>query len=234
MSFKGKASSKSSQEGGAFEVIPADTLHAVLVGIIDLGTHAKTYKDQKTGKATRRNVRSVALVWEITEEAQQKKDGSNHFFAKEYNLSFDVKSGLRLALQSVRGKAYQEGEEVDPTAALGKPWALTFIHSEKDKGGEKRVYANLDGVGKVKGGAKVPAPTIKPFTWEIGDGDPPDFPWMPRVYGQQIKDLIEASSEWQKLRYKAPKTRDHDPDNAEDDEQLATAGMAKDEDDIPF
>lgn len=217
--FIGKATSAGGG-GGAFEVPDADTHHGVLVAIIDLGSHESSYQGGEI-----KEKRQVALVWELTEA--KKSTGESHFVLQRYNLSFHSKSTLRQDLETWRRGKYEDGKEIDLTKFIGQPWAIGIAHDEKGQGDDKKVYAKISSVGPVKKGTQVAAATVKPFFWFIGCGDAvPDHAWLPRVYGQVVKDMIQDSPEWKQQGQ--PVRQEATTDQA--DEPVGVGG----EEEIPF
>src|SRR5262245_57007928 len=107
MTLKQKAwSSPAGDEEGAWEPPPAENQPAMLVGIIDLGTHPSDF-DGET-----RNRPLLLLVWELT---TAKKSGSdqNHTIGQLFTNSFHKKAGLRLMVQRLLKREIPDGEEYD-------------------------------------------------------------------------------------------------------------------------
>ena len=75
MSWKVKASST---EGGDFELPPSGSYPAVLIGLIDLGTHDREYN----GKTD--EVHKLLFVWELVTES--KADGDNFVVIKDFTF----------------------------------------------------------------------------------------------------------------------------------------------------
>lgn len=194
--FKAKATNKG---GGGSEVPPAGAHPAVLIAIIDLGTH----EDEYNGKPS--YPRQVLFVWELTTEKLAGTKSRNHVLARDYTIGYSgevilgPKNGLRKMLEGWRGKAYGEGDDIDIAAPLGRSCVLTVKHGESAK---KNTYAKIESVTPVpKGLAVPPAERCKPFTWEIHEGAelPPEREWLPFVYGEKVEDVIKGSYEWRGL-----------------------------------
>ena len=188
--------------GGATEIPPAGTHPAVLVGIVDLGTHTEEFEDKdkagnKTGKKRVVDVRRILLAWELVTEAMAGKKDTNHVATKDYSLSFTPKSGFRLMVEKWRGKAFADGEKFDPVKLLGQKCLVTIKHGKSAKGND---YANFDGVSPPIKGMTIPDAKSKPTTWTFKEGGAAlaAIPWMPTyLYGEKIVDLISRSKEAQ-------------------------------------
>lgn len=175
---------KASSGGGDFVLVPAGNHAAVLVAIVELGTHYEEF--QGKGKDTEK----VYLVWELTDE---EKDGGGHYFiGREYTMSFNEKAGLRKMVEAWRGSGFANDEEFDLTKLLGQGCQLNVAHKPS---GDKK-YANVAGASKPMKGVKIPPATVKPFIYEINSGeDAPGQEWLPFIYGASVKDKIGQSAE---------------------------------------
>ncbi len=181
--MRGKATSNAD-----FETPPAGNLPAVLVGIIDLGTHE--HPGFQGGPPETK--RTVLLVWELVEEL--KADSKmRHTIGRSYTLSFAKKAGLRILLEKWRGRDYMPGDDIDISKVLGMSCLLSVTHTSKGD----NTYARVDGIAPVVKGMTVPAPQNRPLLWEIDSGQPiPEADWIPYVFGESVKDLVERSDEW--------------------------------------
>jgi hypothetical protein len=185
-SFKGKANSKGGGgAGGSFEIPPAKSLPAVVIGLIDCGTHADDY-DGKAKKA-----RKVFVVWELT-TAKMSGTKGNFVVGRMFTLSFHEKAALRKVLEKWRGRTYAEGEDIDLAAIMGKACLCSIVHDQKGD----RTYYKVDSISQVPDGMTVAKATREKFSWEMGAGDPPDYEWLPYHYGESIADFIKQSDEW--------------------------------------
>jgi hypothetical protein len=186
--LRGKASNKS---GGEQTEIPSEGNHpGVLVAIVDIGTHTNVYNGQETTN------RKLYCVWELTDE-QLSGTNRNQVIGTDLTLSFHKKAKIREWMERIRGKDYQEGEDVDYTKALGYPCLVDVKH--KENADKTRTYAVLKGVSRLMKGMAAPKAQRTQFLWLIGDGTP-----MPKeseewwLYGKSVKDWIEESAEWKK------------------------------------
>jgi hypothetical protein len=193
MPLKGKATAG----GGDFELCPAGSHAGCLIGIVDLGTHWDSFQGQ-----AERQVRRVLLVWEVECEV----DGKDQHLVvgRDYNIGlndkgelvYGKKSALRLLLEGYHGKQYDEGQDIDPEALLGKACLVQITH-EKTKGSGKDV-------ARVKSISKLPKsmPALKPahakfsYAADSEDASPPSGDWLPRVYGETVDAVLKRCLEW--------------------------------------
>lgn len=177
---------KASSGGGDFSVPPPGNHPAVLVGLVDVGTQEEEYQ------GVRKSARKVFLAWELTGEADP-ATGKNFIVGRDYTASMHERSALRAIIEKWRGKALGDDEEFELTKILGKPCLLSLVHKQSQTG---KTYAKIDSIGALPKGMTAPPATITPFSWEIEGGDVSKIPdWMPRVYGELIKDVIARAEE---------------------------------------
>lgn len=177
---------EASDSSGSSEV-PSEGNHpAVLVGLVDLGTHEEDYQGKKY------NARKILLCWELV--AEHKSDGTPFIVAQSYNLMAKVgaKAGLRKLLEGWRGKPMADGEKLNLASLVGKPCLINIGHGKSAKGNE---YAKILGVTPLVKGMSIPKPANEGFLYEI-TSDPKEIPeWVPYLFGQPIVDIIEESRE---------------------------------------
>ena len=224
--FVGRAVNNSSDF--ANECPEAGTHAARLVSLIDLGTHTEEYQ------GTAKDVRKVLLVWELVNEPISGQNGVNHLVSREYTLSFHKKGALRLLVESVRGKAYDENEEVNLAGMIGQPCLVTI---EVAKSSQGREYAKVKGAVRPPKGTNVAQAKRTPVVWFIHDeAELVQLPaWLPFLYGEKVADKIARSPEWKALRKKAAKVAEegeesHEEEEAGDEEQQ----QPQQDDEIPF
>lgn len=193
MSMKLKA--QAAGEGGVKVPIPtAGTHSAVLVAIVDLGTHKDRYQD--SGKEY--DKRSVYLCWEL-EDADAKEGGPRFWVGADYTLSFGEKAKLRILMENWRGRKFAEGEEMilderplEEGGVLGRPCFLQITHKTTASG---REVAQVVGASRLPKGVAAIKPTHQPLYWEV-TGQPPTLPeWLPYLYGRPIVDHIAECKE---------------------------------------
>lgn len=197
---------------------PSGSHPAVLVALIDFGTHLEEYQ----GKA--KKTHKVYLLWEMVESPVSGQPSRNHVVGNRYTLSFAPSAKLREMIETWRGRKLADGESFDLKTILGRKCFVTVGHQAKGD----RTYANLQNVGPVpvlKGKPlDVPEPKYTPFAWEIGQGDIPAYPWLPFCYGQSIAEIIKDSNEYRKLTGKpAADAPLADGEVAEEEEEAVTA-----------
>lgn len=181
---------QTAKTGESYET-PSEANHpGALVALIDLGTHRETYKDGKTN-----DVRKIMLVFELDEKSETL--GGNHTIRKEVTLTTSPKSSLRKIMESMRGRAYAEGETIDITKAVGRPCLCNVKHKISGTG---NTYANLESVSPLPKGMPPFKPTYPLTQWELDCGRPfPEFKWLPHAFlnGQltPLKNIMEASKE---------------------------------------
>lgn len=173
--------------------VPAGTWYANVVALIDLGTHLK--KSPQFGDKWQREIQ---VVWEAI-----LAEGKRGYVAETFTIARDLspKSKLRVFFGAWRGKPYQDGEPIPVMACLGKACLINVTHAPSKKDPSK-AYAQVTGASKVPlapdGQAfPVPGPSVQPFAWEIGCGQPlPSAEWIPWSLGQKVPELIQSSQEW--------------------------------------
>jgi hypothetical protein len=200
--WKVVANNKTASDG--FAVPPEDNHGAVLVALVDLGTHAKEFdktdKDNKpTGQKETREYRQLFLAWELTDAENPDRKGQNFVIGKEYSLSLGVKSALRSVVEIWKGRKLADGESVeDVHKMLGVRFMLEVQH-QKSKDGTK-TYANVKAVTSVPKKMKVEDAKLTPYLFVL-DGrkfDPPA--WLPQYsYGEKLSDKMADSKEGRAL-----------------------------------
>lgn len=212
----------SNSGGGNDELPPAENNPAVLVGLIDLGTHDEEYQ----GK--RYQARKALFCWELT--ADHKSDGSPFIVTRDYTISekLSKKSGLRQMLESWRSEPLNDQESVKLLNLLGKPCLVGIAHATSAKGNS---YAKITGISKVPKGMTVPKPFTTPFEWHIGSGDFQAPEWLPYLYGEPVEDVIRRSVEHGGARRNGVGPGPAVPIGAG---APAGGGAASDDEDLPF
>lgn len=184
MSWDVTATNSGGEKG---EVPAAGNYPGVLIGLIDLGHHDEEYQ----GK--RYVARKVLLAWELTGE--HRADGTPFVVTRDFNFLEELgkKAGLRVLLESWRGKPLEDGETLPLDKLLGRPCLINISVGKSAKGNE---FAKIGAVTPPPRGMTVPRPSHAPYEWEFGTGrdfEPPD--WLPYLYGKPIDDHLAASYE---------------------------------------
>lgn len=189
--FVGKASSG---VGGAdYEIPKAGISPARVVGLIDLGS-----QEEPTADGVRLS-RKCFVVYELV---NQKKSGSTerHTIGERYSLpskgKLHEKAKLRQVMEAVRGRRYNDDEDIDITKFLGRPVQVTISHGTSAKG---REYASISQVSGLMEGVQVAPPQFTPLVWFIGSGPIPGEHWIPFCYGEKIEEVIKRSKEWKEF-----------------------------------
>ena len=180
-------------EGGDFERPSPGMYPAVLIGLIDIGTHTHVYNGKQiTG-------RKLFLCWELTGENDS--NGQAFVIAQDYTWSLHKKANLRALIEGWFGRSLSDAEEFDIISLLGKECCLTVSEGQTPNG---KKFSEIKGVGPTMKGQVVPPPTRELFAFNVGllnsSGDAVEIPeWVPRNYGRPIVDEIKASAEFQDL-----------------------------------
>lgn len=179
--FMMKAAPKS--DGGTYDLCPAGNHGGVLVAIVDLGTHEDSYQ----GKI--RDSHNVVLAWELP--GVKKPDGRPFVLAKQYGLSFTIRSNLRIMVETWRGRAFDDNEEFDVTKLLGKKCLVNVGHKPN---GDK-AYHEIKSIGSLPQGMPVADPTTESLLYTVDMGSPPPMDFLPYLYGRAIPEIIAESKE---------------------------------------
>lgn len=130
-------------EGGDFAPPPAGVFSAICYRFIDLGTQQTTFSGQT------KHQHKIMLSWEITDTDERMEDGKPWTISQRYTWSMHEKAGLRKALESWRGRPFEEtdfGEGgFDTKNLIGAPCLLSIMRVEK----EGKIYANISSVTKL-------------------------------------------------------------------------------------
>jgi hypothetical protein len=178
MGFQGTATA-----GGGDVYLPPPGNHpARMVAALNLGWFDDPYRNPKT-QTERRSWRQRCLFgWQLTGA-----DPTGVVF-KDFYLAFSPRAGLRMLMEKLRGKPYQEGDNIDPLKMLDQPCLVSILHQMSNSGA---TFVKIDGFSQVPAGLAVPPATFDRLVWEIGNGPWPNVPWLPtHLYGEKIADLL--------------------------------------------
>ncbi len=168
---------------GDFEKAPPGNHAAVLVALIDLGVQRNEFNGEEKFQ------HRAFFCFELTDE--KNKAGNNHLVGIDLTRSMDAKSKLRGWVDSWRGRKTNDGEEFDISSLAGKKCLLSVTDS---KG-----YPKVTGVAAPSKGMKIPEATRPITIFSIDDIKPdgsftlPD--WLPYLYGEPLKTVIERRCE---------------------------------------
>lgn len=192
MAFAATANNKTG--GGDYSIPPEGNHVAVLVAMVDLGTHNKEFKDKDSGEVSYKDYRQIFLAWELTDEVDPTSKGKNFVMGREYSLALGLKAALRGVVEVWKGRKLEEGEDCpDLEKMVGMKCMLTVQHGKSAAGKD---YANIKAVTPVHKSLTVKPPLNTPYLYEIEKGkfNPP--PWLPAwSFGEQLKDIIARSQE---------------------------------------
>lgn len=119
----------------------AKTHNAVLVDYVDMGeVEVDVYG--KPGEKTKEH--RAKFVYQLAEVAPS---GRRHLVAFKpfgVKVSLHEKAAFRQHLESLIGRTFEVGEDVEPEAMVGTPCVLLVVHKKNADG--TRTYANIDTV----------------------------------------------------------------------------------------
>lgn len=224
--FKGKTTAG----GEDFPQTPAGNWSGVCVCLIDLGTHWESYQGGPQKKQ-----RKVLMVWEIDAEKDGKEE--RFFVGRDYNIgvnekgevSYGEKSNIRKMLESWKGRSYGVGEEIDLSATLGKT-CLVNIAGKKTKSDKDITFVNA--ISPLPKGMKAIKARKPQITYEAdSDALVPEEEWLPRVFGETVKDILERC-----LEHKGSGIKEAKPTGTgkPPTEQLADYAQIADDDSSPI
>jgi hypothetical protein len=176
--------STTSAGAGNFEVPPAGNWPAVLVAMIDLGSHDDRFNPGKSK-------RQVYLTWEVETE-EEGGEVKRFVMGERYTASLNEKANLRKVVNALRGKPLGDDEDIDVLDLLGKSCMVEVVHQEN---GDK-TYANVGAVSSLPRKMAPLEPEHEPFSWELASAEPPPSEaWLPRVYGRKVAEVIASCRE---------------------------------------
>lgn len=213
-------------KGGDFEYPPAEATSAVLVSIIDMGTHTVPGFDGKKDY----DRHSLLLVWELPGVNQS--NGTSFVVANEYTLSMNKKAGLRILCRDWRGRDFtdEEAANFELESMLGQVCTLDLQEKTTKKNNTITVVA---GATRLDKRLPVPVATLPKFSFDICSTNPlPTHAWLPFVFGEAVGDKIKRSREWKNGR----KPVDEPAGNGGGNAAPVPAGVGADneDDDVPF
>lgn len=189
-------------EASIFEV-PSEGIHpAVVVAVIDLGTHMRDRDEKKDGKATGNKVQKPTVeVFIGFELAERKSDGTPFIVGQPFTLSLAPLATLPKLYKACGLAVPEPGEEsIVQEVFAGKRLGLNLSHKQsKDKQGKDRTFVKIEAFLPADKRDEPFEPAFPPVYWELGDELVEDtFAGLPRIFGQRIEDVIADSVEMQK------------------------------------
>lgn len=185
-------------EGGDFERPQPDTYTAILVALVDLGTHERTFPNGQKDE-----VRKLYFVWELTSDYDSK--GKPFLIAQDYTWTLTSdKSKLRKMIEGWLDDPLKDGTKehpvkFSPAQLLGKPCRLVLDDAKAKASG--KTFTEILKVKPPRPNEKVPPTEHEPFMFHmsmLGDpkAEPPIPDWVPPLYGRKVVDEIKSSKEY--------------------------------------
>jgi len=208
-----------SDKGGGvnFEPIPAGMYVARCYQMLHIGTVETVYEGVK------KDQNQVIITWEFPNDKKVFKEELGEqpmVISKIYTLSLYETSGLRILLESWRGKSFskEEAESFDITKVLGAPCLINVKHVQGQGKNAGKVYAQIASVSPLMKGTICPPAINPPVEFSVREFDKVKFDSFP----DWLKDKIKSSKE-----YKEMASGNHV-------EQSATHEQTDDSMDLPF
>lgn len=189
---------KDANKKGDYKIPDTGNFPARCIQVIDIGT--QSWESAMYGSQVKHKVR---ISWELPTETvmyDEEKGEQPFIISKEYNLSFNEKAGLRIMLESWRGKKFtdEEMKAFSEQQILGKACMLNVTHNTSGE----NIYANIASVTPMPKGMECP-PQVHPSIFL--SLDPDEF--NQEVYDalpEFIQKKIADSPEGQKVLGLAP------------------------------
>ncbi len=192
--FQQTASDKSADD---FQLPPSGLHPAVVIGVIDLGTHENSYRGEKKS-----DKRSYFIVWELA--GSKNNEGKPFVVGEDFTDSLGKKSNWRAFLVAWRGKDFGPDEPFDPLNLLGIKCVVNLSLGSTSEG---KKFVNVEAASPPMVNQIIPDAVHPTFWFHLAVwGDPtiePPIPdYYPRVYGRKVADEIKNSREWADLKAK--------------------------------
>ena len=146
---------------------------AVLVALIDLGTHTMYVR----GVAI--DLRRIYLVWECPGPS---------YIGLGMPLSGERGSVYRHLLERWDGRDYRDGEEINLLQKLGTA-CLLGVHRHKN------LLPRVSSIGPLPPGVTAQQSRQRPFSWELGGKPYPSPDWVPDLDGLPVAQIIARCHE---------------------------------------
>jgi hypothetical protein len=152
---------------------PPGTHRAVLVGIVDLGTHKRTFRNGGHGSS-----HEVALVWEVAERLRP--DGLPFLLARQFTASLAEGSNLRDLLEALERQKFADEMDVELEDFLGRPCLIKVVQEFSEAG---RPYSRVDDVLALIEGQDAPEHTRELIFYDTDLGEPgPELDDLPHIF----------------------------------------------------
>lgn len=223
---------KAKSTGGGSRPIPdAKTYLARCIGVVELGTQKETWKGETKEQF------KVHFTWELlgTKAIFNPEKGEQPFVVSEkYTNSISERSNMGKMIKAWRNKPYSPEEMehgYDTQQLLGKPCMIQVIHNKGIGKNEGKTFANVASVSNVIDELKDKVKQMKPVNPLTGlvIGNANQFDEYEKIMNPKVKEMLNASPEWQEELKKHGKTVDTSS-SSDDDENGIHTGSADDED----
>lgn len=142
---------------GRYPKAPPGSHPAVLVAMVDMGTHDTGFtKDSGAPQIQRK----LWLLWELVSE-EIPGTGRNHLIDAAVTFSLNEKATLRKWIEARTGKPLSENADHDILSELGQPCLLNVVMQGD--------YPKVGSVGGVPRGFTIPAPKNTPIAVSLDD-----------------------------------------------------------------
>jgi hypothetical protein len=148
------------KESGNFVLAPAGLHQGVCCEVVDLGHSQKTYKDQKTGADTIRNVHEIQYYFQLN-KVDPETGKRYEVRSKPMNLVLSEKATLRDFLRQWRGHDLTDAEKLPPgvdVEMIGRNAMINVIHAKVNE----KTFANIGSITPLMDGL----PQIQPLNYE--------------------------------------------------------------------
>ena len=213
------------EEGGSFELLPAGTHLGICIKLVDFGPQEVEYQ----GDIKEQN--KVRLMFEVPAERITWKDNEGTenegpmTIGKTYTASMFHQATLRQHLESWRGRAFTEVEEMgfDIKAVLGKPCMLGVQHKEYNG----KPYAAITSISPIMKDMEVPATENDLVAFDFDTHTDAEFDALP----EWMREKVDAGKEL--LRVQKERSRQYAENELAEMQKIVKSDEFK-EDDIPF
>jgi hypothetical protein len=159
------------------EPIAAGAYAARCYSIIDLGTREETIQGNT------KVLRKIRITFELPTERRvfnEEKGEQPCVISKEFSLTLNEKSNLRLFLRSWRGKDFteEEAKDFDVAKLIGAPCLLNIIHVA-GKANPSKMYDEISSVSPLPKGMTCPPQENPSFEFSLDGG-----------FNQELFDLL--------------------------------------------
>lgn len=207
---------------------PEGTHHAVVVGLIEIGTVEGEWKGQVKMQS------KIRLTFELPEETKVWKEGEEAkplVVSQEYTFSMAPKANLRAIIEGVIGTSLldHEADAFDVEEILGKNCLISIKHKTSNAGNK---YVIVDTTAPLMKGMseKKPFNELKKLTY--GEWNQEIFDGLPEFLQKQMQETPEYQSQFGTEPVERDAEKDYE--NIDAEEKKDDYPEAINPDDIPF